>query len=307
MPTVVPGDGTLVVMRRLLTSLAIVVLASTASPIGQAPTPAKLFMWTVSAAGAPPTYLMGSLHVLTPEYYPLNPRIDAAFARSTVLVEEVDLDEMTSPTTAMALLGKAMFTDGRTLDQVIAPELYQTVVTRAEKAGLPAVAIQRMKPWMAAVTLTMPALKAEGFNANLGVDRHFFDRAKTAGLERRGLETVAYQFDRLDQMSPGLQEAMLRSVVADLDAQLANVREMADAWARGDTATLEKHLLAALKESPELYERLLVERNRNWVEPVERCLLQKTACFVVVGAAHLVGPDSLVAMLRKRGYVVEQQ
>ena len=65
--------------------------------------------------------------------------------------------------------------------------------------------------------------------------------------------------------------------------------------------------LGALVESPELYERLLVERNRNWVEPVEACIKEKTACFVVVGAAHLVGPDSLVALLRKKGHNVEQQ
>ena len=65
--------------------------------------------------------------------------------------------------------------------------------------------------------------------------------------------------------------------------------------------------MASLERSPELYERLLVERNRNWVAPVEACLKQKTACFVVVGAAHLVGPDSLVALLQKKGYKVEQQ
>jgi uncharacterized protein len=214
---------------------------------------------------------------------------------------------LTSPATTVALLGRAFFTDGRTLDQVVAPELYKNVVERAAKGGLPAAAIQRMKPWMAAVTLTMPALKAAGFNAELGVDRHFFERAKAAGLERRGLETSEYQFDRLDQMSPALQEAMLRSVIADLDTQLTNVKAIADAWVRGDTSIVEKHLLGALQESPELYQRLLVERNRNWVEPVEKCLTQKVTCFVVVGAAHLVGPDSLVAMLQKKGYAVQQQ
>jgi uncharacterized protein YbaP (TraB family) len=61
-----------------------------------------------------------------------------------------------------------------------------------------------------------------------------------------------------------------------------------------------------MKATPEIYDRLLVERNANWVESVEPCVKQKTSCFVVVGAAHLVGPDSLVAMLQKKGYKVEQ-
>ena len=264
-------------------------------------------MWAVRTPGAPPTYLVGSLHVLTPDYYPLQPAMEDAFKQSKVLIEEVDMDELNNPVAIMPLLAKAVFSDGRTLDQVVSPELYKTVLARAEKAGVPAVAMQRMKPWMAAVSLTAPALKAAGFDANLGVDKYFFDKAKSAGLERRALETVAYQFDRLDQMPLPMQEAMLRSVFADLDTQLSKVKVIADAWARGDTSGIEADLLGAFRESPELYDRLLAERNRNWVEPVERCLKERTSCFVVVGAAHLVGPDSLVSLLRKKGYTVEQQ
>ena len=267
----------------------------------------KHFLWSVRMSDGPPTYLMGSLHVLTPDYYPLKARIEQAFAQSKVLIEEVDMDELTNPSAIMPLMAKAVYTDGRTLDQVISPELYKTVLARADKAGVPAVAIQRMKPWMAAVSLTAPALKAAGFDAGLGVDKYFFDKAKSAGLERRALETVAYQFDRLDQMPLALQEAMLKSVFADIDTQLGNVKAIADAWARGDTAMLERDLLGAFRESPELFDRLLAERNRNWVAPVEACVKAKTACFVVVGAAHLVGPDSLVHLLRQKGYEVEQQ
>jgi uncharacterized protein len=287
-----------VVLAALLTALVAVPSAQTSG---------KHFMWTVTQAGGPPTYLVGSLHVLTPEYYPLDPALEKAFSAAKVLIEEVDLDELTNPANAMALIGKAMLTDGRTLDQLISKELFKQVAVRAEKAGIPEVAIQRMKPWMAAVSLTAPALKQAGFNSELGVDQHFFDKAKAAGLERRALETVGYQFDRLDQMSPALQEAMLKSVIADLDTEIANVKIIAQAWARGETSTLEGLLLGALLESPELYERLLVERNKNWVGPVEKCVQEKTACFVVVGAAHLVGPHSLVAMLKQKGYSVEQQ
>ena len=291
-------------MRRLVFGLGLA-CALAAAPAAQSAQ--KRFLWSVRAADGPPTYLMGSLHVLTPDYYPLHASIEQAFAQSKVLIEEVDMDELTNPSAIMPLMAKAVFTDGRTLDQVISPELYKTVMQRAEKAGIPGVAVQRMKPWMAAVSLTAPALKAAGFDANLGVDRYFFDKAKASGLERRALETVAYQFDRLDQMPIAVQEAMLRSVFADIDTQLGNVKTIADAWARGDTTGLEKDLLGAFRESPELFERLLAERNRNWVAPVEACLQARTACFVVVGAAHLVGPESLVSLLQKKGYTVEQQ
>jgi hypothetical protein len=304
-------------MQRWIFGLGLACAVAAAAPAAQsapgalagapAKTAQKHFMWAVRTPGAPPTYLVGSLHVLTPDYYPLQPAMEDAFKQSKVLIEEVDMDELSNPVAVMPLLAKAVFSDGRTLDQVVSPELYKTVLARAEKAGVPAVAMQRMKPWMAAVSLTAPALKAAGFDANLGVDKYFFDKAKSAGLERRALETVAYQFDRLDQMPLPMQEAMLRSVFADLDTQLSKVKVIADAWARGDTSGIEADLLGAFRESPELYDRLLAERNRNWVEPVERCLKERTSCFVVVGAAHLVGPDSLVSLLRKKGYTVEQQ
>lgn len=292
-------------MPRLVVCFSILAATAVAAPGAQAP--AKHFLWTVTAPGAPPSYLLGSLHVLTPDYYPLSPRIDQAFAASKVLIQEADMDELTDPATVMSVAVKALLAEGRTLDQVIAPDLYRQVMERADKIGLPRAALQQMKPWLVAITLTAPAMRAAGFELEHGVDKHFFDRAKKLGHERRALETVAFQFDRLDQMSAADQEAMLRATIEDLETQISNVKTIANAWQRGDTATLEKLLLAATASSPELHKRLIIDRNTSWVSEVETCFKQQTSCFVVVGAAHLVGPDSLVALLQKKGYKVEQQ
>lgn len=289
-------------LRRILAVvIAVVLCAANGSAQG------KHFLWKVEGPGASVAYLLGSLHVLTPEFYPLAAEIDMAFAASKTLVEEVDFDEMNDPAQMMNALGKAMLTDGRTLDQIVAPATFAEVSKRAEKAGLPMMAIQRMKPWLVAITLMGPTLQAAGFKAELGVDKHFFDRAKEAGLKRQALETLAYQIDRLDELSPKLQEEMLVSGMKDLDTQVGNVTEMAQQWAAGDVKSLEKELLVSFDESRELYDRLLVERNRNWVPHVETCLQQNAGCFIVVGAAHLVGPDGLPVLLAKMGYKVTQQ
>lgn len=266
----------------------------------------KSFLWKVEGEGAV-AYLLGSLHVLTPEWYPLSAAINQAFADSRTLVEELDLDESNDPTLMMAALSRAMLTDGKTLDQLVAPEVYAELTRRAEKTGLPMIALQRMKPWLAAITLMAPTLQAAGFKPELGVDRHFFDRAKALGMKRQPLETLAYQLDRFDQLSPRLQEDLLKTTMEDLDTTVTGVKEMAQAWSVGNVAAIEKLALAALQESPELYKRLLVERNVNWVPHVETCLKQKAGCFVVVGAAHLVGPDGLPALLTQKGYKVTQQ
>jgi uncharacterized protein YbaP (TraB family) len=265
------------------------------------------FLWKVEDAQHRTAFLLGSLHVLTPDYYPLSPVIDGAFARSRTLVEEIDLDETSDPTQMMAAMSRALLTDGRSLEQLVTPATYQELTKRASAAGVPMMALQRMKPWLAAITLMAPALQAAGLSGEYGVDRHFFERAKTAGMARRGLETLAYQLDRFDRLSPALQEDMLKSTMAELDTYVDKVSELARAWASGDVRSLERELLAAFAESRELYDRLLLERNQNWLPHIDRCLEQDAACFIVVGAAHLVGPDGLPTLLTRRGYRVTQQ
>lgn len=265
------------------------------------------FLWKVEGPGGSSAYLLGSLHVLTADFYPLSATINKAFAESRTLVEEVDIDETSDPMVMMAALAKAMLTDGRTLDQVVAPDVYAEVKKRAEKAGLPMMALQRMKPWLVAITLMAPTLQAAGFKPELGIDRHFFDRAKDSGMKRQALETMTYQLDRFDSLSPKLQEELLKTTIEDLDKEVTGVKDMAQAWAFGNVAAMEKMTLDSLQEAPELYQRLLVERNHNWIPHIEACLTQKSGCFIVVGAAHLVGPDGLPVLLAKKGYKVIQQ
>lgn len=285
--------------------IVLAVLALCASVAAQAPQ--KHFLWKVEDGKGASAYLLGSLHVLTADAYPLPAPIDKAFAESKTLVEEVDLDEMNDPMQMMAALSKAMLTGGQTLDQLISAETFAEVQKRAEAYGMPMMALQRMKPWLVAVTLMAPTLQSAGFKPELGIDRHYFDRAKEKGLRRQALETLAYQLDRFDQMSPKLQEELLKATITDLDTQVSGVKEMVRAWASGDLATVEKLTLTAFLESPELYQRLLLERNQNWLPHVERCLTENAGCFVVVGAAHLVGNDGLPALLSKKGYRVTQQ
>ena len=285
---------------------AVLILALVSTPVfGQKA--GNQFMWKVEGPDGSSAYLLGSLHVLTAEFYPLSATINKAFAESKTLVEEVDIDEMNDPMVMMAALSKAMLSDGRTLDQVIAPELYAEVKKRAEKTGMPMMAIQRMKPWLVAISLMAPMLQAAGFKPELGIDKHFFDRAKDSGMKRQGLETMAFQLDQFDSMSPKLQEEMLRTTIEDLDKEVAGVKEVAQAWSFGNIAAMEKITLEQRTEAPELYQRLLVERNLNWIPHVEACIKQNSACFIVVGAAHLVGPDGLPTLLAKKGYKVTQQ
>jgi len=293
-------------MVRVRASIVVALLWCAAGPAA-AQDGQKRFLWKVEGPGNATAFLLGSLHVLTPEYYPLSPVIEQAFAGSRTLVEEMDLDEMRDPTQMMSAMAKAMLRDGQSLEQLVAPATYADVTKRAAAAGLPMMALQRMKPWLVAITLMAPALQAAGLSGEYGVDRHFFERAKRSGMRRQGLESLAYQLDRFDQLSPTLQEAMLKSTMEELDTYVGRVQELTRAWATGDVRSLEMQLLSSFDDSRELYDRLLVERNQNWLSQIDTCLRENAGCFIVVGAAHLVGPDGLPTLLAKRGYRVTQQ
>lgn len=264
-------------------------------------------MWRVDApAGRSPAYLAGSIHVLTPAHYPLSATMEQTFERAGTLVEEVNLDELMSPEGSALVLSKGMYLDGRTLETTLSKATYDLIAARLQRSGMPIAAMQRMKPWVVGLTLMAIEIQKAGFDPKLGVDRHFFDKAKKAGKEIRALETVAYQIERFDGMPAEAQEQMLRHSLEDIETQLGNVKALADAWAAGDADATEKFLLASLKEAPQAYERLVAERNRNWVPAIDTCLQQSQPCFIVVGAAHLVGPDGLVTLLKRKGYRVEQ-
>jgi uncharacterized protein YbaP (TraB family) len=239
--------------------------------------------------------------------YPLSPAFERAFAASATLVEEIDLAEAESLAAAPAILAKGMYLDGRRFDSAVSKETATLVAAHLKESGLPVEMFQVMKPWM--VMLTIAALEAQkaGLDPKLGLDKHFYDRAKAAGKTIVGLETAESQIDRLDQMSDSLQEQLLRSALSEAETTRNSLKDIVAAWRRGDGPALEKTLLSDFTEYPDAYRSLIVERNNNWMPQIDACLNKPQPCLVVVGAAHLVGPDGLLTLLQRKGYRIEQQ
>ena len=265
---------------------------------------AKSFLWKVHS-GPRVMYLAGSVHALSADVYPLSPAFDQAFAASDTLVEEIDLGQSGLLALGPMLLSKAMYQDGRTFDKAVSKETHDLVLKQLK--GLPAELIRPMKPWMVMLTLTAMQVQQAGLDPALGLDQHFFDRATKARKTVIGLETAESQIDRFDQMPESLQEQMLRSTLDELGMQNKEIGAMVAAWRRGDAATIERDMVRALQKYPAAYQSLIVERNHNWMPQLEKCLARTTPCMVVVGAAHLVGPDGLLTLLQRKGYRVEQQ
>lgn len=278
-------------------------LAQTAQPNGT-----RGFLWKIeSATGSAPLYLVGSVHALSKDVYPLSQTFERAFESAGTLVEEIDLAEAGSLSGGVAMLARGLYTDGQTFGGVVSKGTFDLVAARLKIMGVPVETIGPMKPWMVAMMLMAADIQKAGLDPNLGLDEYFFEKATGAGKLVKGLETIEYQVDRFDKMPVALQEQLLRSTLDDPSSEQQELKEVIDAWRRGDAASLERLLLASFKDYPEAYASLLVERNRNWLGHIDTCLAQRAPCFMVVGAAHLVGPDGLIALLHRKGYRVEQQ
>ena len=285
-------------LRSLAVAIALLAAASAAE--------AKTFAWKATGKGGV-IHLVGSVHLLSKDFYPLNPALEAAYKDADLLVEEVDLAELLDPVSQMGFLTRGMLPSDTPLDKVISAATYALVTRRTADLGLPIEPLRLLKPWMVALMLVQMEWQKAGFDAELGLDKHFYDQAKADGKPLQGFETAEHQISRLDGMTMDQQEHLLAESLKDLDSEKANMAKLVEAWRVGDAPAVERIVLAELKQEPLLYQRLLVERNRNWLPKIEALFGRRGHALVVVGAAHLVGPDGLIAMLRAKGYTVEQQ
>ena len=286
--------------QRLALVVALLACAST-------PTPAQTrsFIWKVhSSSGI--VYLAGSVHALGQDAYPLNAAFQQAFDASGTLVEEIDLAEADGMAALPMLMTKGTYRNGRTFDQAVSRETATLVKTKLQAFPGMMDMLQPMKPWVVALMLTAIQVQGAGLDPKLGLDKHFYDRAQAAGKPVVGLETAESQIDRFDTMPEAVQEQMLLSALKDSAAGDRELKAIVAAWKRGDAAAIEGSLLGGFKSLPAAYQSLIVERNRNWMPQIEGCFLKPRPCLVVVGAAHLVGSDGLLALLTAKGYRIEQ-
>ena len=266
---------------------------------------ARTFAWKVTGKTGI-VYLVGSVHVLSADFYPVDAALDAAYKDADLLVEELDLAEMADPTSQMAMLSRGMLPSATPLDKVISAETYTLVNKRITDLGLPMEPFKLLKPWTIALMLQAVEWQHAGLDPELGLDKHFFDRAQTDNKSVQGLETTEFQISRFDGMTMAQQERLLAESLKDVDTEMANMTKLVTAWRAGDVPAVEHLVLTEIKDDPMLYQRLLVDRNKAWLPKIEALFARRGHAFVVVGAAHLVGPDGVVAMLRAKGYKVEQ-
>lgn len=279
-------------------------LAQTTAPAAAAPIQGEgPALWVIKDADST-LYLFGSVHVLRPTTGWASPRVEAAFdSASDIWFEISNPDDQAA---VMPLIQQHGLSLDTPLSSRLTPEENVELEAAAQAMGSSAAQLQPMKPWLAALSLSVAPLVKAGYDPKSGVELVLKARAEAAGKPIHGFETIDKQIGILAGLPEDVQMAFLRETLKDYENAVTLLDTMVEAWAKGDVDTLDRVMVEEMKEaSPALYQALLVDRNTDWADQIQTLLEGSGTAFIAVGAGHLTGDESVQAILQQRGVTVE--
>jgi hypothetical protein len=270
----------------------------------------KLFMWKATGDdGKSVVYLVGSIHLVKPDFYPLPSDVEKALRDSQVLVLEIDETKQDQAKLNEMTMTRGMYPQGDRVENHISKQTSEQLTAYATSMGRSQTSLSRMKPWLLSLTIPLLELQKRGFAPQIGIDKHFLTEAQSYGKAVDELESGQFQFELLSGFSDELADKLLLSALVDAQNTDRDVNAMIHAWKTGDDKEMEDVVTRDEREHPELkpiMEELLYKRNIGMSDKIADYLRSGKRYFVVVGAGHLVGDRGIVKLLRDKGFKVQQ-
>lgn len=274
---------------------------------------AGALLWRIEAEGAEPSWLFGTMHVADPRVLTLPERVRAAFdAAGTVVIETTDiLDQSKMMAALLARPELMMFTDDTTLFSLMSPQDREAAGAALAARGIPPASVARMKPWMIAAMVALPACELARKAAGAPVlDTMLAGEAKGAGKPVEGLESAIGQFEAMASLPMEFHISGLVETLKLGDRADDVIETMVSLYLAGETGMFWSFFRAALPSSDEdggfaAFEEAMVKTRNRTMAQAARPFIDAGGAFLAVGALHLAGPDGLVALLREAGYSVE--
>lgn len=250
-------------------------------------------------------YILGTMHILDPHSEWLTGEIQDAFDDSSALILELRPAEMESDVAGKLVERYGKLGDGRTLADVLPAGDYARIKDYFRPYGVDEELYEEFQPWVIAGLMTGIVAQLEGLTRDRGVENVLILQAANRGMRIYGLEDAETQVRALSSLSEADQVRGLAHVLDDLGDIDEKVMEMMVAWETGDNATLQRYLEEEMALFPDYNEAVLYARNRAWAEKLNQVLDQNAGTyFLAVGAAHLIGEENLLALMRGRGFSV---
>ncbi len=266
----------------------------------------KVFMWKVQSKQAT-AYILGTIHMMKKEMYPLDKRIETAFRKSGTYALEVNIND--TGLLQKDFMSDLIYSGDDNLRNHISNETLELAREKIEEAGLPFELMSKFKPWFLAVSIEMLEYQKLGLDPRYGIDQYFLNKADGT-KEIVELESFDSQMDIFRSMSESDQEMFLVYSLKEADGSKRNIDILLNAWSRGDARTVERLMFEHSGDDPRLssfYEKMFFKRNRDMAEKIAGLLSARGNYFIAVGAGHLVGKQGIIDILSRRGFSVRQQ
>ena len=290
-------------LRRVIAALGIPLLLGSVPAEARTPKIAHPALWEVTDPDTT-IYLFGTIHLLPDDLQWRTPKLDDAMASSQELVVETIVDEK-NPTKLMSAMASLGLAKGLPPIMARVPAAQRPALAAAiKKSGVPEMAYNGMKTWMAAFLLLGDQFKALGLSggAEKVLKTSFTGEGKTIGELETNVEQLSF-FDRLPESA---QLALLEGAIEDQKATNTEFSGMLDAWARGDVKGIAQTFDRELSDSPALQQELIEQRNANWSKWIEQRMAEPGTIMIAVGAGHLAGHYSVLELLKRDGYRVRR-
>jgi uncharacterized protein YbaP (TraB family) len=266
------------------------------------------FLWE-ARKGDRKIYLLGTVHVGRPEFYPPNIDYMRRFDEAKAVVVEADVFDAKRVGDVVQRLG--LYPDGQPgLDTRLGDDLKARVLAQAKRFGLDANRIWRMKPWMVANTLVILQATGSGYSPAYATESFLFQYATASGKPLLEIESIELQLDIFQRADEQTQISYLEQAVRGIETGDAEreVRRIVDAWERRDHAAAER-LIGDIHSAKSRGERFVAEqlfdaRHPRMIEAIEKYTASGSVYLVAIGALHYFGPRGLVETLRARGYTI---
>ncbi|MBT5187453.1 MAG: TraB/GumN family protein [Kordiimonadaceae bacterium] len=262
-------------------------------------------VWLIEK-GDSKTYMLGSVHLLSPEVKWYGGIIEKAMDTAEEVVFEVNMTPEKQREAGMVSGAQGIFSDGDSLRNYLSLEEYALLGTRATELGIPATAFESFKPWLVSISLSVTAVQKEGWDQESGVDKYIKTIADQRGVKISELETLEAQLATIWDHPLETQTKMLVDTLEELK-DISNItKDMVGAWASGDAEKMTEVFLTPMMEQEDLFKSLVLDRNNKWIPVIEGLIAKEQTTFIVAGAAHFIGVDGVVNLLKEKGYDVKK-
>lgn len=282
-------------IKRIFSALLLLLFWSTA----QATTFSQGLLWKIERPGQAPSYVFGTMHTEDPRVLNLPQAVQGVFDSTSTYVMEALLDE----SALLAMTSTMLFSDGRSLKEVLPPPTYAKTVSALSVYGLPEMAVQLMQPWALAITLSTPKPKT-----GVVLDIALMQQATAQGKKTAGLETIEEQVGIFSSLPMSEQVILLEDTLKQLPGIQKLFAEIHNTYLARDLAGLERMSAAQMAQgNPKLVKKIMTQlveqRNQRMVERMGPYLKSGKA-FIAIGALHLPGQAGVLNLLAKKGYRV---